>query len=155
MKIKGIEVTDSLLDRFQAKIEKVGNCWLWKNKNSRYGRFQLGRDANGEPTPISAHHFAYELLNGPVPKGLQVCHTCDNSLCVNPRHLFAGTQSDNIQDCCVKGRGSLQKLSTEEVKDIRELHTKGLRQVDLAEMFSSSPSNINNIIKRRHFDYVD
>lgn len=53
---------------------------------------------------VGAHRFSYELHNGPIPKRFLVCHRCDHRGCVNPDHLFIGTQSDNINDCVSKGR---------------------------------------------------
>lgn len=52
-----------------------------------------------------ATHISWEIANNePFPAGLNACHTCDNSICVNPQHIWPGTQSDNMQDCAAKGR---------------------------------------------------
>ena len=53
---------------------------------------------------IGAHRAAYELTHGPLPRGVYVCHRCDNPECCNPAHLFAGTARDNVLDCVRKGR---------------------------------------------------
>lgn len=53
---------------------------------------------------LSAHRFAWELHFGPIPPGQQVLHRCDLRACVNPDHLFLGTQGDNVRDCVNKGR---------------------------------------------------
>ena len=76
-----------------------GDCWRWLGGTRKgYGRFKLkGR-------MVTAHRHAYELEVGPIPDGLFVLHECDNPSCVNPRHLFLGTQLDNIRDRDKKGR---------------------------------------------------
>jgi hypothetical protein len=53
---------------------------------------------------IIAHRWAWEIVNGPIPDGLLVCHKCDVTSCVNPDHLFIGTQKENLKDCRDKGR---------------------------------------------------
>ena len=73
-------------------------CWEWLGaKSNEYGIFWLNKNQ-------LAHRVSYELFNGPVPEGIQVLHKCDNHSCINPNHLFLGTQKDNIQDCLKKGR---------------------------------------------------
>ena len=87
------------MDRFWSKVDTSGSCWEWKGANDgRYGQFYL----NGRN--VKAHRVSYELAYGEIPAGLNICHKCDNTKCVNPAHLFAGTQTDNLQDCIKKGR---------------------------------------------------
>lgn len=76
-------------------------CWEWykSSKHNPYGVFRI----NG--AQLKAHAVSYALFFGAVTKDLCVCHKCDNPPCVNPDHLFLGTQNDNIQDCWTKGRG--------------------------------------------------
>jgi len=76
------------------------NCWEWQRtcNDDGYGQLRVaGR-------MVYAHRLAFELGVGPVPSGMKVLHRCDNPACINPKHLFAGTQSDNMRDCFLKGR---------------------------------------------------
>lgn len=87
-------------ERLWTKVDKSGECWLWiANRNwAGYGLFKR------EGKTRAAHREAWRAAHGDIPAGLQVLHRCDNRACVNPAHLFLGSQKDNIQDCIAKGR---------------------------------------------------
>lgn len=88
------------MKRFLAKVEKSKGCWIWQGScwKNGYGCIQhQGRRQK-------AHRVAYQLLIGPIPGGLFVCHTCDIPSCVRPEHLFLGTARDNTCDAIAKGR---------------------------------------------------
>ena len=86
--------------RFVAPSMDDRGCWEWTG--ARAG--ELGYGCLGGKGP-RAHRLSWEIHNGPIPDGLWVLHKCDNPPCVNPRHLFLGTRTDNIRDMFAKGRG--------------------------------------------------
>lgn len=94
-------------ERFEAKVNRSGpgGCWLWTGAPVArgYGRIGFGKTGKGG-TVMYAHRFSWELHNGPILDGLNVLHHCDNPPCVNPSHLFLGTQGDNVTDMVQKGR---------------------------------------------------
>lgn len=91
-------------ERLLSMVEKTSGCWLFQGTSLRgYGQFRyMGK------TQL-AHRASYMLFVGPIEPGLYVCHKCDVRSCINPDHLFLGTQSDNMKDCVSKGRNFVPK----------------------------------------------
>ena len=85
----------------KVNIGDKDDCWIWNRaiQSSGYGSFGIG---NGK-TALS-HRVAFTISNGEIPKGLCVCHQCDNKLCCNPNHLFLDTIAGNNKDMVEKGR---------------------------------------------------
>ncbi len=146
-----------LEERFWAKVHKGSNCWLWTGSKDSwgYGTFWIEGKTKG------THRVAYELEYGPIVDGLFVCHTCDVPNCVNPEHLFLGTQKDNMIDASNKGRikpytviGSSNgnsKLTEEQVIAILQDTRK---QVRTAEDYNVSESTISKIKKGQRWKHI-
>lgn len=95
-------IDEAAVKRFWDNVQKSPGCWLWTaaKRHKGYGAFNV----RGEN--FKAHRLAWELTYGPIPKGMHVCHRCDTPSCVNPTHLFLGTNQDNVADMFQKGRNS-------------------------------------------------
>lgn len=157
-------------DRFYARCDRSGDCWEWTaGRNSHgYGAIRFMGRLRG------AHVVSWILHRGDVPSGMFVCHRCDNRACVNPDHLFLGTPKDNSQDMSKKGRGSdfparhpelyprgervnTAKLTAEQVAEIRRLYGPrgqgGLTQMQLAEAFGITQSQVSAIVRRKSWKH--
>jgi hypothetical protein len=146
--------------RFLEKVKKTERCWIWSgnvaNKDRPYGRIQI----NGQR--ITAHRLSYLVYRGDIPAGLCVCHTCDNPRCVNPDHLFLGSDLENIADCILKGRHTRgdkhgnKKLSEAKVREMRHLYKTGkYTQQQLADKYDIPRTYCNVIINRKQWKHVE
>lgn len=141
-------------ERLNVYIDRSGDCWLWVGQcnDMGYGVLYIG---NGRQ--VRAHRYMYEHFKGHIEDGLNVLHTCDVRNCVNPDHLFLGTQKDNVEDMMKKQRGGYKafhgeahwasKLSVEQVARIREMWQTGkYYQSELAKKFGVSQQVISKVV---------
>jgi hypothetical protein len=124
-------------------------CWLWTGSvaSHGYGDLRLNKKTK------LAHRLSWELANGHIPDGYFVLHRCDVRLCVNPSHLFLGTTTDNMRDKVKKGRHSAgwchEKLTAEQVEQIRFLRASGLKLKEVGKLFNRHPDHIRKITNHK------
>ena len=174
--------------RFWSKVDRTsghgpeGDCWIWTASKmpAGYGRFCASK---AERWWELAHRFSWFLVHGPIPKGVFICHRCDNPSCVNPAHLFAGSHGDNMRDMATKGRAAKRcpvdrsegskrgyaahsekwkrgpghhnaKLDEEKVREIRQLWADGQSQQSIAGEYGLSQANVSSIVRRAAWKHV-
>ena len=119
-------------------------CWEW---NSRLFSNGYGAACGPLATRYLAHRVSFYIANGYMVDGLMVCHKCDNRKCVNPEHLFLGTQADNVRDCVVKGRFG-RVCNYDKADYVRSLYRTGLyTQKNLASVFGMSQQTLSLVVR--------
>lgn len=154
-----------LEERFWEKVDKngpiypyepdLGRCWAWTACLSDYGYGQIRESAPGKKQ-FSAHRLSWKLKNGDIPKDKDVLHRCDRRFCVNPAHLYLGTDQDNSDDRVKRGRQAQKegngnaKLTEEQVAEIRRdyvWHSRIQGQPALARKYGVSNAAIWKIVR--------
>lgn len=85
-------------------VDPETSCWIWQGTKIKAGYGVIERRVDGKRVTKLAHRISYEHHVGPIPDGMKACHTCDTPSCINPAHLWLGTQADNMMDMQAKGR---------------------------------------------------
>ena len=155
----------NIAERFWSKVDKegpvpsecadLGPCWMWTaSRLGKYGGFSVGKRM------MASHRVVYELTIGPIPDGaghhgVCVLHRCDVPLCVNPGHLFLGTNKKNNDDKMRKGReargerSGMSKLTESDVRAIRfQRALTGMSQQNLAEIYGVHKTTIAYVCGR-------
>jgi DNA invertase Pin-like site-specific DNA recombinase len=136
-------------DYITEQIIKNGECWDWPGTPGKNGYPQTA--INGKTTSLT--RYVYELFIGPIPEGHSVCHTCDRPPCINPDHLFAGSHSDNMQDCLLKNRHP-KWLSSDQVEIIKKRVIAGETYRQIASAFNISRETVISIAKHKTHAHV-
>lgn len=136
------------------KIERIpiSGCWLWMGNihHTGYGKYHRS----------SAHRYVYEQLTGTDLTGKVICHRCDVKSCVNPDHMFVGTQRDNIADMDAKGRranfkGEASPTARLTDDDVRAIRADTRKQKYIAEDYGVSAKQISNIKTRYSWSHIE
>lgn len=146
----------SLEQRFKALVHKTPTCWEWFGRvnKKRYGIIRKGGNI------LSTHRLAWELANRrAVPARFHVLHRCDLPWCVNPDHLFLGTNDDNVADKVAKGRtarvvgesNGQSVLTADDVRTIRQLATIRTPQKDIAARFGITQPQVSKILSGKRW----
>lgn len=137
-------------ERFWSHVKKQADekCWLWTGYRNvqGYGSLFLNHRT------VRSHRYSYELTFGKIPEGMDVLHRCDNTSCVNPHHLYVGTDAENALDCVNRNRLPT-KLARIQIDEIRRLAKHGLTCREIASRFHVSNSLISMILNHRRWKH--
>lgn len=144
--------------------EPNSGCWLWVGASSPVkGRGDEARlpylratTTKGVWGAVKASRFTFEAFHGPIPAGAFVCHRCDTPMCVNPDHLFLGSQADNIADKVKKGRHPRgeqvsTKLTLLQAREIRQRADGGETHRLIAADYDITPGMVSAIYRRERW----
>lgn len=153
-----------LIEKFYEKLPNILNdnsCWEWKGKLDKGGYGYLSHKGY----PYKAHRLSYEIYYAEPLGELHCLHSCDNRKCVNPLHLFSGTNLDNVRDKVQKGRcytgnqkgenNGASKLSDNQVVEVRNLYKSGnYTTIKLGEMYNVTRSTISYIVNNKTYTHL-
>lgn len=149
-----IVLDDKLIKLFWERVNRPSDpdeCWIWIGGKASDGYGVIHRiSASGRKLFIRAHRISWTIHNGEIPSGLVICHKCDRRICVNPVHMFLGTQSDNLNDARKKERLKQKEVPDFVIKRIPLLLELGFTQAQIADFFGIPASTLSKA-KAREF----
>jgi len=146
-------------ERIEDKVVRIpeSGCWVWMGTTTVRGYGQI----ESNKRKYYAHRASYEAFIGKIPEGMYVCHACDNVYCVNPNHLFLGTQKQNLEDMVKKGRSTrgeknpMAKLDEDKVSFIKRGIAMGHSDFGLSLAWGVSRQTINSIRNNKVWSHVN
>jgi predicted XRE-type DNA-binding protein len=131
--------------------EFEGEHIIFEGARDRYGHGRTSRRIYGTQ---DAYVIAWIDAYGSVPQGKQINHACDRPDCINPEHLYAGTQSENLQDAASAGTLNTVKLTEDDVREIRSWYKIGMKQTTIAEVYGVTQANVSAIVTGKTWRHV-
>jgi len=138
----GAAIDASSLTGIMAQCSVLDNgCWEWSRGKdwNGYGLVRVNKKTR------YVHRLSFELANGQIQTGMDICHKCDNPKCCNPDHLFAGTEKQNTRDAAIKGR-MRSKLTNTDRDAISKLRSNGMTQSAIAKIYGVNQSTISDVL---------
>lgn len=163
-------MNDAQIERFLSKVDRSGECWLWRGQIGASGYGKIAFRSAGDRRYLRAHRVAWILEHGDIPGGLLVCHKCDNRACVRVDHLFLGTSLDNTLDAKCKGRlrtgpmpasalrrgerNAHAKLDADKVIEMRRLASTGIVQAEIGRRFGIKQAQVSAVVTGRSWSHI-
>lgn len=136
--------------------EPNSGCWLWTRSTSPGPKPPKPKAILGGRAFIGSR-LAFLIYRGPIPEGMLVCHRCDLPLCVNPDHLWLGTNADNLADMKAKGRSAYGERCAQSkltISDVQEIRSYSLGSVEAAKKFGVTKRTINDVRARKTWTFI-
>jgi hypothetical protein len=171
-----IELSEADRARFLAKVARrqPSECWLYTGSKFRDGYGQFSAKVHNVKRNLRSNKVAYYIANGPIPDGMDVCHSCDNRPCCNPGHLWLGTHKQNnddkvakrrqasgealgsrIKERCLRGTAvPHSKLDPKKVREIRSRVGDGEQVAAVARKFGVTPPAIWSLLRGKSWSHV-